>query len=162
MTYLGYRIDSKGLHLTNEKIRTVQSVPEPRNVTELKSYLGLLMYYGRFLPHLPSTLAPLYALLHQDTEWRWDQKEQESFQQSKTYYCLPKYLYTLIPTYQLSYCSLQHLKLWYWSGISSQDARQYRKTHWFCFLDIICSGTTVLTNQEGRVVMCIWHVKILC
>ena len=28
-------------------------------------------------------LAPLYALLHQGTEWSWDQKEQESFQQSK-------------------------------------------------------------------------------
>ena len=83
MTYLGYRIDSEGLHPTNEKIRAVQSAPEPTNVTELKSYLGLLTYYGRFLPHLPSTLAPLYALLHQGTEWKWGQKEQESFQQSK-------------------------------------------------------------------------------
>ena len=83
VTYLGYSIDSEGLHPTNEKIRAVQSAPEPTNVTELKSYLGLLTYYGRFLPHLPSTLAPLYALLHQSTEWRWGQKEQESFQQSK-------------------------------------------------------------------------------
>ena len=66
--YLGYHIDSEGLHLTNEKIWAVQSAPEPTNVTELKSYLGLLTYYGRFLPHLPSTLAPLYALLHQGTE----------------------------------------------------------------------------------------------
>ena len=41
------------------------------------------MVYGIFLPHLPLTLAPVYALLHQSTEWRWGQKEQESFQQSK-------------------------------------------------------------------------------
>ena len=61
----------------------MQSAPEPTNVTELKSYLGLLTYYGRFLPHLPSTLTPLYALLHQGTERRWGQKEQEPFQQSK-------------------------------------------------------------------------------
>ena len=61
VTYLGYRIDNEGLHPTNEKIRAVQLAPEPINVTELKSYLGLLTYYGRFLPHLPSTLAPLYA-----------------------------------------------------------------------------------------------------
>ena len=52
VTYLGYRIDNEGLHPTNEKIRAVQSAPEPTtNVTELKSYLGLLMYYSRFLPH---------------------------------------------------------------------------------------------------------------
>ena len=41
------------------------------------------MYYGKLLPHLPSILAPLYPLLHQGTEWRWGQKEQDSFQQSK-------------------------------------------------------------------------------
>ena len=30
VTYLGYRIDSEGLHPTNEKIRAVQSAPEPK------------------------------------------------------------------------------------------------------------------------------------
>ena len=75
------------------------------------------MYYGKLLPHLPSTLAPLYSLLHQGTEWRWGQKEQGHFRSQKTYCSLPMYLYTLIPSYQLS-C---------WSGISSQDARWYRK-----------------------------------
>ena len=83
VTYLGYYIDSDRLYPTNGKIQAVQSAPKPTNITELKSYLGLLMYYSRFLPHQPSTLAPLYALLHQRTEWRWNQKEQESFQQSK-------------------------------------------------------------------------------
>ena len=35
------------------------------------------------MPHLPSTLAPLYALLHQGVEWSWGLKEQEAFQKSK-------------------------------------------------------------------------------
>ena len=68
VTYLGYRIDSEGLHPTDDKLRAVQAAPVLTNVTELKSYLGLLTYYGRFLPHLPSTLAPLYSLLHQGVE----------------------------------------------------------------------------------------------
>ena len=83
VTYLGYRIDSEGLHPTDEKLKAVQQAPEPTSVTELKAYLGLLTYYGRFLPHLPSVLAPLYALLHKDAPWRWTTVEQESFQQSK-------------------------------------------------------------------------------
>ena len=102
VTYLGYRIDSEGLHPTNEKIRAVQSAPEPTNVTELKSHLGLLTYYGRFLPHLPSTLAPLYALLHQAQNGDGVKKSKSHFSSQKTYCCLPKYLYTLIPSYQLS------------------------------------------------------------
>ena len=64
--YLGYRIDSEGLHPTDEKLKEVQQAPEPTGVTELKAYLGFLAYYGRFLPHLPSVLAPLYTLLHKD------------------------------------------------------------------------------------------------
>ena len=52
VTYLGYRIDKEGLHPTDDKLRAVQAAPMPTNITELKSYLGLLMYYGRFLPHL--------------------------------------------------------------------------------------------------------------
>ena len=39
VTYLGYRIDSEGLHPTNEKRRAGQSATEPTNITELKSYL---------------------------------------------------------------------------------------------------------------------------
>ena len=61
----------------------MQQAPAPTGVTELKAYLGLLTYYGRFLPHLPSVLAPLYALLHKDAPWRWTTVEQESFKQSK-------------------------------------------------------------------------------
>ena len=83
VTYLGYCIDKEGLHPTDDKLRAVRAAPEPTNVTELKSYLGLLTYYGRFLPHLPSTLAPLYSLLRQGVEWKWDLKEQEAFQKSK-------------------------------------------------------------------------------
>ena len=83
VTYLGYRIDSEGLHPTDEKLKAVQQVPAPTGVTELKAYLGLLIYYGRFLPHLPSVLAPLYTLSHKDAPWRWTTVEQESFKQSK-------------------------------------------------------------------------------
>ena len=46
--YLGHIIDKDGLHPSKEKLRA----PEPRNITELKSFLGLLNYYAKFLPNL--------------------------------------------------------------------------------------------------------------
>ena len=61
--YLGYRIDAQGIRPVAEKVKAIQDAPQPRNVTELKSYLGLLTYYSRFLPNLSNTLAPLYKLL---------------------------------------------------------------------------------------------------
>ena len=57
--YLGYCIDKQGLHPTNEKVKAIKEAPATKNITQLKAYLGLLSYYSRFLPHLPSILAPL-------------------------------------------------------------------------------------------------------
>ena len=81
--YLGYRIDAEGVHPVEEKVKAIREAPIPKNVTELKSYLDLLSHYGRFLPHLPSVLAPLYKLLRHNTPWHWTSKEKASFAKSK-------------------------------------------------------------------------------
>ena len=81
--YLGYRIDAERLHPVNEKIKAIQDAPEPKNVTELKSYLGLLSYYSRFLPNMSSNLAPMNQLLHKQARWVWTDKERHTFEASK-------------------------------------------------------------------------------
>ena len=83
VAYLGHRIDAQGLHPLPEKVEAIKEAPTPRNVTELKSYLGLLSYYGKFLPNLSSCLAPLYRLLGKNTPWRWSTSQANAFQESK-------------------------------------------------------------------------------
>ena len=55
VSYLGYVIDANGVRPLPEKIAAIRQAPTPKNVTELKSYLGLLTYYGKFLPNLLQT-----------------------------------------------------------------------------------------------------------
>ena len=55
----------------------------PTNVTELKSYLGLLHYYGKFLPNLATTLHPLHDLLQKDRHWKWTEACKRAFVKSK-------------------------------------------------------------------------------
>jgi len=43
--YLGFCIDSKGLHSTEDKLQAIQKASGPTKVTALKSYLGILAYY---------------------------------------------------------------------------------------------------------------------
>ena len=81
--YLGHMIDAEGLHPVQDKVKAITDAPNPRNVTELKSYLGLLTYYSRFLPNLSTVLSPLYKLLRQDTRWHWTSKEKKAFLESK-------------------------------------------------------------------------------
>ena len=58
VVYLVHKIDAQGLHPVEEKVEALREAPTPRNVTELKSYLGLLSYYSRFLPNLQRSWHP--------------------------------------------------------------------------------------------------------
>ena len=81
--YLGHRISAQGLQPTAEKVKAMKNAPHPRNVSQLKSFLGLLNYYCKFLPDLSSKLAPLYKLLNKNTAWCWDTQQQEAFQRAE-------------------------------------------------------------------------------
>ncbi len=83
VVYLGHRVDAEGLHPNPDKVEAVVQTPRPRSVSELKAYLGLLTYYGRFLPNLSTALAALYALLKRNTPWSWDVRTERAFQASK-------------------------------------------------------------------------------
>jgi len=73
----------QGLPPTLDKVDAIQKAPTPKNLTQLRTYLGLLNYYNRFLPNLAAQLAPLYNLLCKATHWYWGPKQDDAFQKSK-------------------------------------------------------------------------------
>ena len=83
VTYLGHRIDADGLHPLSDRVRAVKDAPTPNSVSKLKSYLGMLTYYSKFLPNLSTLLNPLYKLLKKDVEWKWGDTQAKSFTASK-------------------------------------------------------------------------------
>ena len=50
--YLGHQISEKGLQPTTQKLRAIAEAPAPHNVSQLKSFLGMINYYSKFLPNL--------------------------------------------------------------------------------------------------------------
>ena len=83
VTFCGHIIDKDGLHKTPDKIEAITNAPTPQTVTQLKSFLGLVNYYGKFLPDLATLLHPLHRLLHKEQSWTWDQKCDDAFQRVK-------------------------------------------------------------------------------
>ena len=57
--YLGHKISAYGLQPTDFKVQAIKNAPAPMDVSQLKSFLGLVNYYCKFLPNLSNTLAPL-------------------------------------------------------------------------------------------------------
>jgi hypothetical protein len=83
VTFCGHIIDRDGLHKTPDKIQANTNAPKPENVTQLKSFLGLVNYYGKFLPDLVIVLNPLHRLLHKGQQWKWDQSCEDAFRKVK-------------------------------------------------------------------------------
>ena len=81
--YLGYTINAKGIHTTNKKVKAILDAPSPRNLSELRSFLGLLNYYSRFLPNITATLHPLHTSLRAGQPWMWSQNCEAAFQAAK-------------------------------------------------------------------------------
>ena len=67
--YLGHRIDATGLHALPDKLEAIQNAPAPTNVQELRSFLGLLNYYGKFIPNLSTIIHHLNSLLQHNARW---------------------------------------------------------------------------------------------
>ena len=82
--YLGHVINAEGLHTTDEKVKAILQAPEPKNVQEMRSFLGLLHYYGKFLPNLAMLLKPLNDQLREGVSWRWTKDCAKAFAEAKT------------------------------------------------------------------------------
>ena len=81
--YLGYSIHKDGLHTMPEKITAILEAPKPENVRELRSFLGLVNYYGCFIQNLSTITHPMKQLLHRDTGWVWNKACNQAFNKLK-------------------------------------------------------------------------------
>ena len=61
--YLGYWVNQHGLQPLSKKVIAIQEAPAPTNVQEIRAFLGLLNYYGRFISQLSTITYPLNQLL---------------------------------------------------------------------------------------------------
>ncbi|KAJ0172395.1 hypothetical protein K1T71_001098 [Dendrolimus kikuchii] len=81
--YLGFVISKEGLRPDPAKIEAIVRVPTPTNITELKSFLGMLNYYGKFIRNLSTLLHPLHTLLKKEQSWQWCSNCERAFEEAK-------------------------------------------------------------------------------
>ncbi|XP_057692499.1 uncharacterized protein K02A2.6-like [Corythoichthys intestinalis] len=98
--YLGHVIDHAGLHKAPLKTKAIVDAPAPENVSQLRSFLGLLNYYGRFIPNLASLLKPLHELLCKDVKWKWTNECNKAFRNAKNALISSEVLTHFNPSYQ--------------------------------------------------------------
>lgn len=78
--YLGYRVDSNGILPNPENIDAVRGFPQPTNVHEVHSFLGLSSYFRKFIKNFAIIAKPLYELLKKGSIFNFGETETEAFQ----------------------------------------------------------------------------------
>ena len=67
--YLGYVIDKEGVRPVKEKIKAMVTAKSPVNIEQLQSSLGMVNYYGKFIPNLSTIAATLNQLRRKGFPW---------------------------------------------------------------------------------------------
>jgi hypothetical protein len=81
--YLGHVLTAAGRQPIPEKVSAIRNATEPKDVSELRTFLGMVNYYGAYLPDLATILSPLNRLLRNDVPWKWTKECQKSFESVK-------------------------------------------------------------------------------
>uniref|UniRef100_A0A5S6QGC4 RNA-directed DNA polymerase n=1 Tax=Trichuris muris TaxID=70415 RepID=A0A5S6QGC4_TRIMR len=81
--YLGFIFDKYGRRPDPAKIEAIKSMPIPTDVANLRSFLGMLNYYGSFVKEMRELRAPLDALLKKDQPFVWSRECQAAFDKAK-------------------------------------------------------------------------------
>ena len=84
LEFFGYVFSDEGISPSSSKVEAVKDAPVPQNASEIRSFLGLIQYCGRFIPNLATVSAPLRVLTHKDVKWTWTSHEQHAFDTLKT------------------------------------------------------------------------------
>ena len=83
LKFLGHIIDSSGIRIDPDKVRAINEFPQPKTVTELQRFLGMVNQMAKFAPSLASMTEPLRALLKSTNTWTWEQPQQNAFNSIK-------------------------------------------------------------------------------
>jgi hypothetical protein len=81
--YLGHHVDRLGIHPSEGNVAALKNAPVPCDVSELKAFLGLVHYHGKFIKDLSSVVNPLNVLLRKETKWNWSKQCQLAFEKCK-------------------------------------------------------------------------------
>ena len=117
--YLGHLISPEGISPLPNKLDCIKHMPAPKDVKEIKQFLGLTGYYRKFVPRFTDISRPLTTLMQKDRKFEWTPACQKSFELLKETLCgepVLKYADTSKP-----YTLYTDASTFGWAGVLTQS-----------------------------------------
>jgi hypothetical protein len=71
--YLGYYIDGRGISPDVDRIQVLKKAEKPKTCAQLRSFLGFMQYYSKFVPNFSKIAQPLFDVLTEE-HWTWSKE----------------------------------------------------------------------------------------
>ncbi|XP_074299732.1 putative mitochondrial protein AtMg00860 [Silene latifolia] len=79
VAFLGHVLSKEGVSIDHRKIEEVSKWEAPKNVAEVRSFLGLASYYRRFVKDFSKIAKSLIALITKENRFKWDENCETAF-----------------------------------------------------------------------------------
>ncbi|MEL6462700.1 MAG: RNase H-like domain-containing protein, partial [Cyanobacteria bacterium J06621_15] len=83
-TFLGHELSECGVRVTEDKVEAIQKFKQPKNLKNLRSFLGLSGFYRRYIKDYARIAAPLTDLLKKDVKFEWKNEQESAFRKLKS------------------------------------------------------------------------------
>ena len=85
--FLGQQVTLAGMSPTEAKIKAVRAWDTPRDVKDVRSFLGFANYYRQYIHQFAKVAHPLIELTKKGVDWKWGLYQKEAFRQLKQKLC---------------------------------------------------------------------------
>lgn len=83
ISFLGHVINSQGIRADPDKIKAILDMPEPQDVADVRRFMGMVNFVGKFSPRLPDLTNPIHDLLKTENRWTCGAPQQKAFLETK-------------------------------------------------------------------------------
>ena len=83
LDFLGHTVDVHGIRPNGRKMDAIANAPTPKNVQEVKSFLGLISFYREYIPNCSTIAEPLINLQKKNVKFVWEEKQKQAFLELK-------------------------------------------------------------------------------
>jgi hypothetical protein len=81
--FLGHIVGRDGIRMMEDKVEAVAAWPEPKNVRDVRAFLGTTGYYRKFIKNFSQIASPLSELTKESVKFFWGPDQQKAFKQLK-------------------------------------------------------------------------------
>lgn len=79
-SYLGHEVSAEGIAPNKEKVRVINNYPIPKDLEEVRRFIGMCSYYRRFVKDFAEKARPLTDMNKKGRLWQWGIAEQKAFE----------------------------------------------------------------------------------